>query len=1242
MNKYPSNETIGSSNRFESMNKKLTYKDLEKKIKDLERKVSEREKTEEQLKRQGQILDIMTSQMEDMVYLKDKNFRYIFSSKPHCDRILKCLQKDVIGKSDVQIAPLYRPTVHIPGFGEVIINSDEQTRDRGKPTTFLEVVTIDGKERYLEVTKTPLYDKNGNFSGIVGCSRDVTERRKAQEKMAEQQELLRCLVDSIPASVYFKDRDLKYLAANKAFADMVGTSPNRIQGKTDYDFFANDEAEKYRKNDKDVMDSGKAIMSVEEPEIGPNGETKWMMVTKVPYRNKEDAILGMVGITMDITERKSTEEALRKRDEILQAVAFAAESFLKATGWKDKVQEVLEHLGPATGVSRAYVAENVLDQNNELKMNLSHEWIAPNIDSVLKDKSTEVITYEEIGFTKWKDALRRGKVVYGNLKNFPKEVREILQTRNIASLMLVPIFVGENWWGFIGFDECLQERKWLQAEIEILRAAANTLGAAIQRDQAEDVLRQAKEAAETANQAKTQFLANMSHEIRTPMNAIIGMTELALNTNLDLKQSNYLNKVRNSAKDLLSIINDILDFSKIEAGKLDIEKTDFQLNHILEHVADLFGDQVAKKKLELNISKDANVPSALIGDPLRLKQILINLTDNAIKFTETGEIYIKVRSLKKTKKNALIFFSVKDTGIGISKENVGKLFSAFTQADGSTTRKYGGTGLGLAISKKFLTLMGGDGINVESEPDKGSTFSFALPFARQPEDKEPAYTPLFDSKKGKALVVDDVASTRETLSEILIRFGLESDFASDGGKAIEKLKKNGTRQAYQFIFIDENMPGLNGYKVSREIRKLSGCNAVPIAIMTASGYEPENVQMENNGINSFLSKPFKSSFVYEVLKTVQKELTPAKTAVESNLGGESATIEKKAKILLVEDVAINREVVSDILTRAGMIVDTASNGQEAVEIVQTTAYHAILMDIQMPVMDGFQATQSIRNSLEMKDIPIIAMTAHALKEDQEKCLEAGMNDYVTKPVNLDQILNVLTRWVPQINDGNETDEDGEPDKDAGSEGAVVLPGIDIESGIRRLKGNKELYYQLLKKFSINYAKTAEDIRILVGKGDLEKATHLAHAVKGLSGNLSATKLSAAAKGLEMALEENHPEKIESFLKKFESAIQQVFVSVEEIDIDTKLQESKPDSAQISSTGDVSNLKPSFIKLQRLLSENDIDAETVYEQIKPILISQGIGRECRELEEQIEQYDFKEALKTLNVIAEELGISFQGE
>ncbi len=763
-----------------------------------------------------------------------------------------------------------------------------------------------------------------------------------------------------------------------------------------------------------------------------------------------------------------------------------------------------------------------------------------------------------------------------------------------------------------------------------------------ERKAKESALRE-RETAEIANQAKSEFLANMSHEIRTPMNAIIGFTHLALRTKPTPRQHDYLTKILSSANSLLGIINDILDFSKIEAGKLDMEQTHFLLNDVMENLSDLLCPVAEGKGIEILFAIAPDVPLALMGDPLRLGQVLINLTNNAVKFTDTGEIIIATKLIRMDENRVKLSFAVRDTGIGLTAKQISGLFRPFTQADASTTREYGGTGLGLTICKRLAEMMNGD-ISVTSRPGYGSVFTFTAEFGQSDVKRRKHLMPDPDLMGLRVLVADDNAAAREIMQEILESFSFKVTLAASGREALHELEN--AKEPYDLVLTDYKMPEMNGIETTEHIKKRTGLSKIPIIIMiSAYGREEVRKRADHTGVDAFLNKPVERSLLFDTIISLFGEkaesmprIRPPDDADDADDADELTRI-KNADVLLVEDNEINQQVATELLEHAGMIVTIAANGLEAVKAVNLEAYDLVFMDLEMPKMDGYEASRSIRQDARFKDLPIIAMTAHAMSGIREKCLAVGMNDHLPKPIDPPELTAMLVKWIkPQA---RKTPVPGlvEREENHTLNLPEQMPGLDIAAALKRLGGNRKLLKTLLIHFAQDYSDTAETIRQALDSGDIEHIRITAHTIKGVAGNIGADDLSEAAHELEEAVSaDDRPD--DDVLNNFITVLNLTTATASTLKaVPPKAPAGIPDADPIP-VANREKLAYLLSELDDYLDQGQIKADQFISILGTLLPGPDFREPLQRLEEHIDNYDFEEAREPVAEIAGLLDITLE--
>jgi two-component system sensor histidine kinase/response regulator len=915
---------------------------------------------------------------------------------------------------------------------------------------------------------------------VQNLERAREEAVRSEEHLRESEERSRLLLDSTAEGIYGNDAEGVIRFVNPAACQMLGFDAAELLGQPAHSTFH------HHYPDGRVYPREKCPMWVavtEGKSAHVEDEYLWRKDGSglpVEYRAtpifRDNVVVGCVVSFTDITERKASERLLRETEEFFRGVLELAPDGILVVDADGSIRLANAQCENLFG----YTRDELIGQPVEI---LVPDAIRPQHPE-LRASFHRAPTTRAMGAKSELHARRKD----GSL--FPVDI----------GLSPLP---GRN-----------------GANIEV----AVSIRDITDRKQAEVELKAAKLKAEEATRMKSMFLANMSHEIRTPMNAIIGLSHLALKTPLNAKQRDYISKVHNAGTSLLAVINDILDFSKIEAGKLDIETTEFRLDDVISSVTTVTGQKATEKGLEFLAHVAPGIPQFLLGDPHRLGQILTNLVNNSIKFTEHGEIVVSAAMLEQTGEKCQLKFSVKDTGIGMSKEQAAKLFQPFSQADMSTTRKYGGTGLGLTVCRRLVELMGGQ-IWLESEPGVGTTFTFTVWLGVGQQKGSGKLVPEKLTTM-RALIVDDNAGAREIIDDLLTGVVAQRDAVASGPEAIAAVKQADGTAPYDVVFVDWRMPGMDGLQAARALKADASLKHCPAIIMvTAFGRDEIREEAERLQLDGFLVKPVTRSMLVDALVSTFAE--PGEHVAAVATAADKGVNLTGLRVLLAEDNDINQQIATELLEGVGAKVDVANNGREAVDRLfggpMPPPYDVVLMDLQMPEMNGHQATAKIRADARFKDLPIFAMTAHATLEERDLCLANGMSGHIAKPIDpalLFDTLSKVERRAPEVVTAGTSPR---------AEAVVAVPaeiptvdGLDSADGLRRVGGNSKLYAKLLRQFASQQADAVGQIRAALATNDSESATRLAHTLKGVAGNLGAGPVQTAAAAVEKLLRERSP------------------------------------------------------------------------------------------------------------------------
>jgi two-component system sensor histidine kinase/response regulator len=928
-------------------------------------------------------------------------------------------------------------------------NDDRQVAETGKRfETIEENQTATLEQNYVHVVKTPIYDRHGQIVGIQGIFWDVTEQRKTEKDLAFERDLLRSLLDSIPDHVYFKDQSSRFIVCSKELSDRLGLdSPEDAVGQR-------------------IINTGKPVIGKIEKEILKDGSENWVLTSKMPFRSGTGSIIGTFGVSKDVTSLVQTRQELEQAQKKYRDIFQQAVEGIFQTSPSGRFIEVNPALARIYGYESA---QALLNQVTDIGKQLYVDQRRRRHFQQLMDRRGEVHDYESEIFR------QDGKKIW------------IAETGRVVKDEDGTIKYYE------GIVEDISERK-----------------------RAESALQMARDVALESTRLKSIFLANMSHEIRTPMNGIIGMAGLLRRTTLDEEQGHFAVTIEESGLTLLRLINDILDFSKMESGKMTLEKAEFEPSTIVESVAELLNENAQRKGIELIIWIDPNIPQQVIGDATRLRQVLNNLVGNAIKFTSEGEVQILVKPIRTQGNRYRLKFEVQDTGIGIPQEAKRHIFEAFTQADESTTRKFGGTGLGLAISKQLIELMGGK-LQVESEANKGSNFWFSLPFERSSSTSIVSHTPNKYFNGARALIVDGNRTEGDIIHKTLRPEGIHCTIVHSSSRArqvIEETQSKGT--PFDYLIVDLNVSGNRGLKLCSTIRSTPGGRQIKKILMSPVGKKTPSRRLAECDIACVITKPIRRT---QLLNGLERARLGEKAGSNSALGlqpPETTPRETKSlngtKILVVEDNLVNQSVALHVLKQLGYEGIAANNGLEAIAMLNQAHFPLIFMDCQMPELDGYETTKKIREmEAAAKEegkprIRIIAMTANAMEGDRQRCLDAGMDDYISKPIMLPHIEAVLAglKMPDSASSGNRDNE--------------TIPRLDPAVLANFNKLNPEDPYDpltdLAELFGEEIPKQTKGLEDALAQENSKIFSRIAHTFKGSANNIGARKLAELCHRLE--------------------------------------------------------------------------------------------------------------------------------
>ncbi len=1051
-----------------------------------------------------QLLDAIAENSADPIFAKDVEGRYLLFNR-EAARIVGKLKEEVIGQEDSAIFPQDQVAL--------IKANDEKVMADNRSVTFEEVLSTSDGERTFLATKGPLHDQDGRAIGIFGISRDITDSKLEEEALRQERDRNQRYLNTVQTLMVALDKNGHVTMINRAGCNLLGYDESELLGKNWFETCLPQPSGRdviYPLFRRIVSEGWMGEEYYENPVIDHEGKQHLIAWHNTFLLDDNGGIAGTLSSGEDITERKYQQEQVRK----FSMVVEQSPNTILITDLEGRIEYVNEAFTRDTGYTR------------EEAMGMKAHALGTEL--------TPSGTFDELLKT-----LQAGKTWEGEFINRHKDDGIYVHRAHVSPIREPDGRVTH----YLSIQEDITEKKRNVDELEHYRQHLEEL--VIERTSA---LAAAKDAAEVANRAKSAFLANMSHEIRTPMNAILGLTHLLRRDEQDAGQADKLSRLDEAARHLLAIINDILDISKIEAGKLRLEHIELDLDQLLRNICSLTAERLHAKGLELVVDMVPALSEKFAGDPTRLSQLLLNYVSNAIKFTDRGSIVIRARVEDQTGEDVLVVFEVEDTGIGVSRQNQSRLFQAFEQADSSTTRQYGGTGLGLAINRRLAEMMGGQ-VGVSSEPGKGSTFWFS---ARLGKISGRIYQAVDGALSGRRiLLADDLEASREALAGMLQAQGAQVDAVDSGRMAVDLALGAAQDSPYDLILLDWKMPEPEGLAVASMLAS-SGRPAIPIVLMTTVFDEQ---QLRQSGtistIAGTLIKPATPSMLRGIFSAEGQGVEVMPIAPDSP--GLDAVVSRQhggARLLLVEDNPINQEVAKELLTSAGLQVELANNGREALEMVGNRHYDLVLMDVQMPEMDGLEATRRIRALPDRENLPIVAMTANAYEEDRKRCLEAGMNDHVAKPVDPETLYATLRKWLPGNIAPDELAAEGILAEDEGNANLrrllAAIPGLDSDAWLGVQPGMAHYYLSLLQKYADGQSDDMDRLRTRLGEKKFKDAQILIHSLKGVAGILGIFGVLDLAAELESAIRDNDESQIGRVMEALEDEQQSICSAIAQL------------------------------------------------------------------------------------------------